>query len=339
MLGRSYSVGEEYRFGFNGQEKNLEINSGSYTTEYRQLDTRIGRWLSTDPKIEMMPDQSPYSFSHNMPIFGSDPKGDVCVPCMYAAGVVIKTGINLGAQAIVNVSIDMYTEGISNYSFNSFKTSLKKVDVFDAVVWSAVPGGNLGLTATKIGSTAAIDMTVGGDKRMLGGRYLGNNNIADKPLVDFFIDGTLNTVAHNVGKAAGNKTSEVMRAPIVESEKALAQAKIQLKPLSLWDNATDALMPYKKVDPWVKKSNKALYSYTENTINTLKTQKEMIPIGEAIIKNGVIGSTMGVANSTAKTATKSLFEDLFNNNKNDNSPTELHPQTVNPRLGENKIQY
>jgi hypothetical protein len=40
-----------YRYGFNGMEKNNEIsgNGNSYTTEFRQLDVRLGRWFSRDP--------------------------------------------------------------------------------------------------------------------------------------------------------------------------------------------------------------------------------------------------------------------------------------------------
>jgi len=54
-------------------EKNTEINSGSYTTEYRQLDTRIGRWWSNDPVVHAH--LSPYNSMDNNPISGIDPYG------------------------------------------------------------------------------------------------------------------------------------------------------------------------------------------------------------------------------------------------------------------------
>lgn len=72
MLGRQYSSGS-YRFGYQGSEKNEEIHSGSYTTEYRQLDTRIGRWLSKDPVVHHF--MSPYISMDNNPMFGRDPNG------------------------------------------------------------------------------------------------------------------------------------------------------------------------------------------------------------------------------------------------------------------------
>lgn len=48
---------------------------GSYTTEYRQYDPRIGRWLSVDPLFQNFPWQSPYVAFDNNPIVYNDPKG------------------------------------------------------------------------------------------------------------------------------------------------------------------------------------------------------------------------------------------------------------------------
>ncbi len=69
-----------YRFGFNGQEKDDEITgvTGShYTTHFRALDSRIGRWWSVDPKSSQLPWQSPYVTMGNNPIRMVDPDGDV----------------------------------------------------------------------------------------------------------------------------------------------------------------------------------------------------------------------------------------------------------------------
>ena len=46
--GRSWNPGD-YRFGYTGHEKENDLAEGVYTTEYRLLDTRLGRWLSVDP--------------------------------------------------------------------------------------------------------------------------------------------------------------------------------------------------------------------------------------------------------------------------------------------------
>jgi hypothetical protein len=62
--GRTVSL-EGYRFGYQGSEKDNEFKGegNSYTTEFRQLDTRLGRWLSVDPVIQ--PWQSSYSSMDN----------------------------------------------------------------------------------------------------------------------------------------------------------------------------------------------------------------------------------------------------------------------------------
>ena len=40
--GRSWNAGD-YRFGYKGHEKENDLAEGVYTTEYRLLDTRLGR--------------------------------------------------------------------------------------------------------------------------------------------------------------------------------------------------------------------------------------------------------------------------------------------------------
>jgi RHS repeat-associated protein len=64
-----------YRYGFNGMEKDDEWKGtgNSYTTEFRQLDPRLGRWLSTDPVVH--PGMSPYNSFDNNPIRFVDPFG------------------------------------------------------------------------------------------------------------------------------------------------------------------------------------------------------------------------------------------------------------------------
>lgn len=73
MPGRKFNS-TNYRHGFNGMERSPEIDNGSYTTENRQLDTRIGRWLSIDPVIKS--NWSPYNSMSNSPLWKVDPEGD-----------------------------------------------------------------------------------------------------------------------------------------------------------------------------------------------------------------------------------------------------------------------
>jgi RHS repeat-associated protein len=71
--------GDFYRYGYQGSEKDDESKGGgnSYTTFFRQLDPRVGRWLSLDPVFQ--PWQSPYCSMDNSPIRFSDQNGDVIV--------------------------------------------------------------------------------------------------------------------------------------------------------------------------------------------------------------------------------------------------------------------
>jgi RHS repeat-associated protein len=70
MPGRSYNS-DSYRYGFNGKEKDDEINGevgSSYDFGARIYDPRTGRFLSTDPKMKDFPSQTPYAFAGNSPI-------------------------------------------------------------------------------------------------------------------------------------------------------------------------------------------------------------------------------------------------------------------------------
>ena len=76
MPGRNGNT-PEYRYGFQGQEKDDEVKGAgnSYTTEFRQYDPRIGRWLSIDPLASKAPDWSPYRAFFDNPIVYTDPNG------------------------------------------------------------------------------------------------------------------------------------------------------------------------------------------------------------------------------------------------------------------------
>ncbi|MFT5778178.1 MAG: RHS repeat-associated protein [Crocinitomicaceae bacterium] len=75
--GRSESNGS-YRYGYQGSELDDEVkgDGNSYTTHFRQLDPRVGRWLSIDPKAGQLPWQSPYISMDNGPISLNDQLGD-----------------------------------------------------------------------------------------------------------------------------------------------------------------------------------------------------------------------------------------------------------------------
>jgi RHS repeat-associated protein len=70
-----------YRYGFNGKEQDNEVSGegNSYDFGARIYDSRLGRWMSTDPLSGKYPFASPYSFVLNTPIQAIDPDGQKVV--------------------------------------------------------------------------------------------------------------------------------------------------------------------------------------------------------------------------------------------------------------------
>ena len=64
-----------YRYGINGLEKEDEWkgDAAHYTSSYRQLDPRVGRWMSIDPVLHVH--QSPYNAFDANPVAMADPSG------------------------------------------------------------------------------------------------------------------------------------------------------------------------------------------------------------------------------------------------------------------------
>ena len=62
-----------YRYGFNGQELDQELD-GDYSAQYWEYDPRLGRRWNIDPVIKVW--ESPYACFANNPVWFSDPLGD-----------------------------------------------------------------------------------------------------------------------------------------------------------------------------------------------------------------------------------------------------------------------
>ncbi|GAA0876013.1 hypothetical protein GCM10009118_24230 [Wandonia haliotis] len=73
---RNGSTGD-YRYGFQGQEKDDEIKGegNSVNYKYRMHDPRIGRFFAIDPLADKYPYNSPYAFSENRVIDGLELEG------------------------------------------------------------------------------------------------------------------------------------------------------------------------------------------------------------------------------------------------------------------------
>jgi RHS repeat-associated protein len=78
MSGRTDAAqSDKYEFGYNGMRKDNDVSGegNAYTTEFRQYDSRLGRWLSLDPLMDQFPWMSPFVGFDNNPILYIDPYG------------------------------------------------------------------------------------------------------------------------------------------------------------------------------------------------------------------------------------------------------------------------
>ena len=68
---------QEYRYGFNGKEKDDELKGQGlqYNYGFRIYDARLGKFLSEDPLFASFPWYTPYQFAGNSPINSIDLDG------------------------------------------------------------------------------------------------------------------------------------------------------------------------------------------------------------------------------------------------------------------------
>jgi RHS repeat-associated protein len=106
MNGRSFS-NENYRFGFNGKERDNETFNDAYDFGARILDTRLGRWLSVDPLQAKFVSLSPYNFVANSPLIFIDPDGKDIITGQGASGTFSRKIECSGDIAMTSTTISM----------------------------------------------------------------------------------------------------------------------------------------------------------------------------------------------------------------------------------------
>lgn len=94
--------GNQYRYGFNGKENDIEIKGegNSYDFGARIYDSRIGKFLSIDRLSKSTPFYSPYIYAGNKPIAAIDANGDIEViihiKCYNQDGTISNYEYNVG---------------------------------------------------------------------------------------------------------------------------------------------------------------------------------------------------------------------------------------------------
>ncbi len=83
MPGRVLVGATGYRYGYNGKESDGEVKGNGNSLDFgaRIYDSRLGRWLSCDALAMKYPNESPYIFSGDSPIWFLDRDGNVKVKC------------------------------------------------------------------------------------------------------------------------------------------------------------------------------------------------------------------------------------------------------------------
>ncbi len=114
LVPNRHGSSNSYRYGFQGQEKDDEIKGegNSYDFGERLLDTRIGRWWSTD-NVEK-PWLSPYQFAGNDPANHIDPDGNDEIHFYY------RTQNVFGSDGKIYIEVTLSSEIIKNNLDHTF---------------------------------------------------------------------------------------------------------------------------------------------------------------------------------------------------------------------------
>jgi len=78
LMPNRHGQSDDYRYGYQGQESDDEIRGSESTSvnfKFRMYDTRVGRFLSTDPLEASYVHNSPFAFSENRVIDGIELEG------------------------------------------------------------------------------------------------------------------------------------------------------------------------------------------------------------------------------------------------------------------------
>ena len=181
----------EYRYGFQGQEKDDEVkgegNSLNYT--FRMHDPRVGRFFARDPLESKYPELSPYQFSSNTPIMAIELEG-------LETAFEHQLDKKFASSAYINMTNKERIEDIKAQATAGVLTLTFLVDVFGTKgrLTSAIVGGGLleSINETERGHEAAAKGNYGEAHR----RYFNAGN-ANKLI---FFEGIGTIASKGVGK-------------------------------------------------------------------------------------------------------------------------------------------
>jgi RHS repeat-associated protein len=125
------SVCSDYRYGFNGQERDNELKGEGNSLDFgaRIYDSRLGRFLSLDPLQAKYPKLTPYCFVGNSPLIFIDPDGRV----ISVYGDDIKSFVSaIKKTGALKVSFDVKTNQLTLSNPDNLKLSASDAKLLEA---------------------------------------------------------------------------------------------------------------------------------------------------------------------------------------------------------------
>lgn len=239
MPGR-HTSSADYRFGYNGMEKDPEVkgNGNSYTTEFRQYDPRLGRWLSLDPLMKKYPSFSPYNFCFNNPILFTDKGGDDPILTATIEGLNA-FGMEAATQLVVNLLVKKLGVTKSVSSIDWGECLIEGSIAYGCSIF--VPGAGVALKIAKMKQTPCGRIALKISEEFLKSvtaEVMKGNVPGPEKLTELFFEATVNVfvekgfddVAEKIMKNYKISTADLnakARRKIAENKRNLAKKKLE----------------------------------------------------------------------------------------------------------------
>ncbi|MDP3930361.1 MAG: OmpA family protein, partial [Bacteroidota bacterium] len=315
LAGRTYQA-NEYRFGFNGKEKDNETfgDGNIYDYGFRVYDPRKAKFLSVDPLTKSYPWYTPYQFAGNMPIAAIDLDG-------LEEYLVIRwyDNQNLLSTTIVKVPIANQIPGLmgtiyveldvnNNRDLNTFKQFTKNNSSNDKVVESRIKWDKVTNTTT-------------------GSIFVGNYENGNRPYEQNIVDDQANK---NKKIIASDDPENATRQPIsaMISSKTPVKVFFDNNKFNLGDVEKKAL---KKVANVLKAYPSLTATITGNTDNNNNSEYNL-----------TLGNNRAKAVSNYLTATEGVLNSLTIESNGDTAPSATNATSAGRAENRNtqvKINY